>query len=281
MKKLTTLALAIAASLPVHAENFQSFTELTYSEMETNFDAEKIEVESLSFATQYFFDQKTTLGPLNEFEFINKVSNVGAGYVDYESGDATNVFGEAFFGRFLIGANYSNNDFGAESDDTYSITGGYLVTDNLLLKVEHNEHENFRNTFFKIDYQHTLSEDDYIGVSFKTDDETDFLQLTAKYFTAIGGGRYVSLVANAVDMPSYNAYSLEGTYYFNHATSIGLSAIDGGNADGFGIHAQHYFNHNWSIKASYSESESSISNSRSSTEEVDSSAWRVGISAQF
>ena len=114
--KISALALLIPAlilghSAKISAEEYQSFTNASYSKN----DYSSADTTSFGINTSYFFDAKSTLGPLNQFKYINTISNISARYNHLESeissldwndlshyskgnNDAINVSGEWFSG---------------------------------------------------------------------------------------------------------------------------------------------------------------------------------------
>ena len=113
--KLLTAAAIISTSMSVSANEYQWFSELSYS----NVDVSGESFDALTLEGQYFFDNKKALGPYNEFEYINKVSNIDASYSNIGLGDyyVTQASGEFFVNNFLLGLGLSDDKFGNNQTD--------------------------------------------------------------------------------------------------------------------------------------------------------------------
>ncbi|MBU2112912.1 MAG: putative porin, partial [Gammaproteobacteria bacterium] len=68
--------IALVASAAVSAEEYQTFVGLNADHYRANGNSET----AWHFNGTYFFDKKVTLGPLDQFEYINKVTNVSASF---------------------------------------------------------------------------------------------------------------------------------------------------------------------------------------------------------
>jgi hypothetical protein len=246
--KLKLATVAVILSSTVSAQDYQTFGELTYAQS----DIAGVSTDALSISAQYFFDNKTALGPYSEFEYINKVSNVFASYINVESGDfySTNMGGEAFVNNVLFGASL---DYSKGHDTANSVSFGYLFNDNLLVRVDRNAGDNM-DAYYMVSaaYNHQLNDTDYIGVTFETDDEAETLSLSSRYFTHLGDDRYFAFNVAYQDFDVDNAWEVGANYYFNKATGISAS-FD--SEDSMAIGLEHFFNPNIAVKVGYAQSE--------------------------
>ena len=77
MKLLSRAILISLATCTTHlavANDYQSFTSINYNSTSTG----AVDNDSYGIGSTYYFDKKSSLGPLNEFDYINTVSNVSA-----------------------------------------------------------------------------------------------------------------------------------------------------------------------------------------------------------
>ncbi|MFX3768149.1 putative porin, partial [Streptococcus suis] len=88
------------------------------------------------------------LGPYDQFEYINKQTNVYGSYIDDENSDVATIGGEYFVENFVLGAKYSNHDsdFGSSTDEI-NVSAGYFFNPNLLLKATFIDVEDADNVF--------------------------------------------------------------------------------------------------------------------------------------
>ncbi len=263
--KLKLAAAAVVLSSTVSAQDYQWFSDLTLIQNDTA----GISTDAFSLFGQYYFDNKTALGPYSEFEYINKTSNVFAHYLNVESGDfyESTIGGEAFLGNVLLGASFSDSK---GDDSSNSLSFGYLFNDDFLVRVDRHDGDNMDAYYIiSADYNHQLNDTDYVGFSVAIDDETDYLSLSSKYFTHLGNDRYLTLQASYEDFDFDDAWALGASYYFSKATSV--SAMFG-SEDTVDLGVQHFFNPNVALHFNYTESE---------FETIDSETVYVGVTAQF
>lgn len=263
--KLITAAVVLSTSMSVSANEYQWFSELSYS----NIDAGGGSVDALTLEGQYFFDNKKALGPYNEFEYINKVSNIDASYSNIGLGDyyVTQASGEFFANNFLFGLGLSDDKFGNNPTD---FTLGYLFSDDFLVRVDAVNPED-GDTVYNISaaYNHQINATDYLGFTLATDDNTDVVTLSSKYFAHLNGDNYFSASFSYVDTDFDNTWSLGSSYYFNKATSVFATLAEDNLYE---IGARHFFNENVALYGSFgSQDESGI----------DTETYTVGLSAQF
>ena len=129
MKKLAVIISSILlSSTAAAADSYNSISNLSYKNSDNN---DTVAVDSI-----YYLSPKKTLGPYDQFEYINKQTNVYGGYADDDFGDLTSVGGEYFINEFVVGASYENLDPDSGSNsELYKLTGGYFFNPDLLAKV--------------------------------------------------------------------------------------------------------------------------------------------------
>jgi hypothetical protein len=314
--KLSALAVLIPAlilghSSQISAEEYQSFTNASYSKN----DYKNADTTSFGINTSYFFDARTTLGPLNQFKYINKISNISAGYnhsklessslemsnfPDYNSKGNTNtisVNGEWFSGDILFGGGYSYIDHEHSSSfdngstvesyqfdnnsDAFHLSAGYLFSDDLLVKVNMNKYEGTDEYFtMYVDYNWQLGDVDYVGFTYSTDENLDFHNISAKYFMDLADDSYLILGAVYIYDNSVrysNEYDRDDSFWSTNASyyfndKTSISA-DYNENDIYNLSANHFINKNYAVGAFYSAS------SKSDFEGFDS--YGVSFTAQF
>ena len=213
----------------------------------------------------YFFAPKKTLGPLDQFEFINKVNNVSAHAIETRGGNGWGVGGEYFIDNGIsVSARHSQFD----GDYENQLGLGYFVTNNLKVNVEASKAENASTEYmFSAQYNYQLQGADYVGFNAFTDDEADYYGVSSKYFASLGADRY--LVAGVTLAKADESYwALSGSYYFNKMTSVGVN-FD--KEDNYAVTAKHFFNTNWAVEARYA------SNSDDSSDKL----YHVSVIGQF
>ncbi|MFS1523671.1 putative porin [Microbulbifer sp. 2304DJ12-6] len=244
--KLAALPLMILAATAT-AEEYNSVTTVGYS----NLDFDDNDGNRLSAETTYYFDGKEALGPLKEFEYINKASNLSAAYLHYDVGsfdmDNFAVAGEYFAGNGLVfGANLTEID----NDNVNVVSLGYLFTPNFLVKLSHSDADFGDETFIEARYNHQLSGSDYIGFDFAADDEFDVRVFSSKYFASLGNDQYLTAdfaYANFDEGDDY--WQLGADYYFTRNTAFGVTVDE--NED-YKVGFSHFFSRNVAVEAAYS-----------------------------
>lgn len=261
--KLVTTAVLLSSAISVSAEEYTILSDISWS----NVDVAGSSYDVLGLEGTYYFDKKESLGPYNEFEYINKVSNINANYRNIDTGDyySYGVAGELFTGNFLIGAGYSDNK--ADADAT-SFSLGYLFSDDFLVRVDAVDTDG-ADTVYNVSaaYNHQINATDYIGFTLATDDNTDYVTLSSKYFTHLGDDRYLTANVSFTDFDGDNTWSVGSSYYFTKATSVFATLAED---DLYEIGAQHFFNTNVALFASYT-----------SADDADTDAYTIGLKAQF
>ncbi|MEO2266516.1 putative porin [Pseudoalteromonas pernae] len=244
MKKLSIAIASILFSGAAAAQSYQSITDLEY----VNFDSD----DYVSLQSKYYFAPKQVLGPLDQFEYINKTTNVYGGIADDEWATQYNVGGEYFFNNFVVGASYVNADYdNVRGDhDGYTMSFGYLVNKDLLFKVDRIDYEGSDAVyFFSGQYNHQLNATDYIGFTARVDDEFDYREVSGKYFTDLQNGNYLTLEATVIDVEDGDfGWMLGSNYYFSKATSV---FVNFSKDDDYGFGAEHFFTPNFSLTAGY------------------------------
>ena len=263
--KLISAAALLSTSMTLSANEYQWFSELSYSNIDTNGSS----VDAISIEGQYFFDNKKALGPYNEFEYINKVSNIDASYTNTGLGDyyLTQASGELFVDNFLFGLGLSDDKYG---NNPTEFSFGYLFTDNFLVRVDAVDPEEGDTVYkFSAAYNHEINATDYIGFTLTSDDEADVVSLSSKYFAHLGDDNYLSAEFSFVDTDADNYWSLGASYYFSKATSIFASLDDN---DLYEVGARHYFDQNIALFGSFSSQDENG---------LDMEVYTIGLTAQF
>lgn len=260
MFKYLLPAIALAGSAAVTAEEYQLFTELRASHIDYSSD------NLWSVNGTYFFDKKQTLGPLDQFEYINKVTNVSAVFSRYDGENFWTVGGEYFAeNNLVVSARFTENaDF-----HTTSVGLGYLVSDNFIVRAQAAKPEEGSTDYrFSASYNHQLQGNDYVGFSAYTDDEFDYYGISSKYFASLNDDRYITL---GVSLDELNGNSLWGTsadYYFSKMTSVGVSYDKN---DNYSLNAKHFFNQNWALEARFG----------SNADTSDAKVYSLNVTGQF
>lgn len=256
-KILSLFALCIAIPSMVNADEYQWFNEINYAKIEV--DEFNFNRSVYSFGTQYYFTPQKTLGPMDQFSFIQKSDKLGFNYADTESSNIFALSGELYSGNFHFAASYQKEDiqsdhYDGENKDT-RLTFGYLFSDNLLLDLnlgkssfDNNNDSRVSNTnnsvSLSLKHNYQLNGKDYIGSQLSIF-EDDAFSLSNKYFKQLNNGKYLVLTSQILSRKSIdNLYSLGVDYYTNLTTSFGASIS---NQNTYTVRAQHYFNHNTAI----------------------------------
>jgi len=266
----STLLLAgtsLLASTGIQAEEYQSISTVGY----TKFDDSPSDRDAYSLETKYYFDKKKTLGPLDEFKYINNISNISANYLNYEDSNDYRIAGEMFMDQILIGGSYQYHDIEhGGSDDIFSLSLGYLINDDFLIKAQAFRVDSETDYLYSAAYNHQINDSDYIGFTYTTDDDFDVQTLSSKYFKALGQDSYLTAQLSYTDYDS-RSHSLIASmeYFFTGATSVGGSYDEN---DDYTVSAKHYFNKNYAVALGFQ------SNGR---ENVDYDIYTIDFTAQF
>jgi len=308
--KASGLAALLFSNL-VLAESYQSFSAINYShneyslkEPEYNYYS-KGDRNQLALYSQYFFEEQQSLGPLNEFDYINTSSNVFSSvnysqgeyfssYNDYSSeADSSNSSigfgGEWVVSNFILGASYSYNYYKSkvdysersydDSNNDISLSIGYLFSDNFMIKAGYIDDVNGSgdDSFsYSASYNLPLEGTDYIGLSYSVDDDFDIHQASTKYFFGFAeesylvlGGSYI--YDNSDSRFSEDYWSVNARYYYNEKTSISVTYDEG---DYYSINTSYFIDNNYSVQLGYN----SVANDK---EEHDSDGYYLSVTAQF
>ncbi|WP_444945925.1 putative porin [Microbulbifer sp. VTAC004] len=264
--KLAALPLMLLAATTT-AEEYNSFTKASYSDIESG----SVDADRFDFGTTYYFSGKETLGPLKEFEYINKVSNVSAGFSHYNIGsfdsDTFSAGGEYFTSSgFVIGAGII--DLWESNVDYQSI--GYLFSPDFLVTLNHVDDDSDNEFSLNARYNHQLNSTDYIGFNLFVDEEFDTRSLSSKYFTHLGGEQYLTAELTYTNYDEGDDYWSLGTeYFFTQRTSIGFSFDEN---DEYKLGVNHFFNQNFAVEAAY------VSNTDS---DFDYDVYQLGLTVQL
>lgn len=235
--KLVLASLLVTMPTISFAEDYQSFNFLEY----TAIDFGPGDDDGWAIGTQYYFDERSTLGPLDQFVYINDISQIGAAYGNFSGNDSFAAVGEYFFSDFVIG--------GTASDDGFERAWfGYFFTDNFLAKVEAADDFDGTDWYLSARYQKFLTGVDYFGIDARIDDGLDRTTLSVKYFKGLANGRYFAFGARLFHTNDDSYAALDGSYYWNERTSASLGLGEDGL---FEIGAKHFFNKNFSVDIGY------------------------------
>ncbi|MBB1451854.1 putative porin [Pseudoalteromonas sp. SG43-1] len=244
MKKLAVIISSILlSSTAAAADSYNSISNLSYKNSDNN---DTVAVDSI-----YYLSPKKTLGPYDQFEYINKQTNVYGGYADDDFGDLTSVGGEYFINEFVVGASYENLDLDSGSNsELYKLTGGYFFNPDLLAKVtlvENKDGDDY--ALFDLAYNYMLNSTDYVGVTLTSDDDFDYRAVAAKYFIDLQQGNYLTFEGKYESIDdAENQWVAETNYYFSKATSVFANY---NKQDTYSFGAQHFINKNIGVKVGY------------------------------
>ncbi|WP_215399001.1 putative porin [Rheinheimera oceanensis] len=254
--------IALAASATVAAEEYQLFTGVNADHIRVSGNNET----NWGLNGTYFFDKKVTLGPLDQFEYINKVTNVSASFSRVFDTNVWGVGGEYFAENGLVvSAAHSR----ASGDYINEIGLGYLVSDNFIVRARAVKPEDESTAYlFSASYNYQLQGNDYVGFTASVDDEFDYFSLSSKYFASLNEGRYIAVGVALADNDGSSSWAAEADYYFSKMTSVGLSYD---KADNYGLSAKHFFNANWALEARFA------SNTDTSALKI----YSLGVTGQF
>ncbi len=258
--KIKALCLALVLTTPVFAEEYQSITSIDYYDHE--YGNNSLEVWGVS--SVYFMNKRATLGPLDEFEFINTTSYISGGIYDSDFGSGAVIGGNYFFGSFKLGANF------VDEEGLNEMTFGYLFTDNFIVNI-HAEKEFADETVFSISSQYkvALEGKDYMGFTFQADEEFDFPSVGMKYFSSLGEGTYLTAGLNYTDTPSDSYYAINAGYFFSEKTSLKAEYFEGGAKE---LTFKHFFNKNYALEIGFEESNDDL---------IDQESLHLSFTMQF
>ncbi|ALO35826.1 hypothetical protein CMT41_14680 [Colwellia sp. MT41] len=314
VSKLSAL-VALLLSNTVLAESYQSFSTVSYSHSRytSNMPAydlySKSDTDAVALYSKYYFDERQTLGPLNEFAYINTISNlyvlvansnteVSSAYKSRDSNSDSSdnsiaIGGQWIINNFIFGVNYSYYKSEGKWTDSYFSDGneisydnsssyyaaeiGYLISDDLVISAHYNDGGDGDDYFsYSSSYNWQLSGMDYIGFSYNVDEDFDVHQLSSKYFFGIAeqsyivlGGGYTLDNRDVVFVDDY--WSVNASYYYNDSTSVSVTYSDN---DFYSLGASYFISNNYSVQLGYN----SVANNK---DENDFDGYYLSFSAQF
>ena len=255
-------AIALVASAAVSAEEYQTFVGLNADHYRANGNSET----AWHLNGTYFFDKKVTLGPLDQFEYINKVTNASASFRRAFDTNTTRIGGEYFAENGLVVSAAHTRSSG---DYVNEVGLGYLVSNNFIVRVNAVKPEDESTDFmFSASYNHQLQGNDYVGFSAYADDEFDYFGISSKYFASLGEGRFIAAGITLDDNDGSSDWSAEADYYFSKMTSVGLTY---NKADSYSLNAKHFFSQNWAVEARFA----------SNTDNSELKIYSLGVTGQF
>ena len=260
MFKYLLPAIALAGSAAVTAEEYQLFTELRASHIDYDSD------NTWSVNGSYFFDKKQTLGPLDQFEYINKVTNVNAAFSRFDDENFWAVGGEYFAeNNLVVSARYTEN----AGFHATTVGIGYLVSDNFIVRAQAAKPEEGDTRYlFSASYNHQLQGNDYVGFTAHTDEEFDQYGISSKYFASLGADRFIALGVSLKEDFDRSTWATNADYYFSKMTSVGVSYD---KDDNYSLNTKHFFNQNWALEAGFG----------SNADTSDAKVYSLSVTGQF
>lgn len=268
------LPILTLTAAQVCAEEYQLLTNLQLSHVRAEYTGVMDDilyneqyVENLwQLNGKYYFANKQTLGPLDQFEYINKVTNIDATISRFNDENLWTIGGEYFAdNNFVISARYVEN----AGFHATSIGIGYLLTNNFIIRAQASKPEQGSTDYrFSASYNYQLQGNDYVGFSAYTDDEFDQYGVSSKYFASLGADRYIALGVSLAEDFDRSIWATNADYYFSKMTSVGVSYDKN---DNYSLNAKHFFNQNWALNAGFG----------SNTDSSDTKVYNIGISGQF
>ncbi|WP_177168822.1 putative porin [Thalassotalea agarivorans] len=284
MKKILLALICLSAALPVYAEQYRTIanTSLGKEEIKPSFGS-NAKADFFNFNAIYYFDDKLALGPLDEFGYLNRISNVYGSANHLQNDSFTlidyHVGGDWHLGDFIVGAEIrgidisNRNDF---QDDNKILKGklGYFIDENLLFNLTYNYDDETKDSMVDIgvNYQVILPGYDYVGFGYKTNDELDVHSVDVQYFSNINESQYIRLYAEYnywVDAEN-DSWSVGANYNISQNTSF-YATLDV-SGDSYSVGAKHYFNRSWALAGEYRELDADI---------ADVSQYTLTVSMQF
>jgi len=270
--KLLVVSLTLL-STSTFAQDYQSISSISYSKTEFG---NNVDFDSVNLQSKYYFDAKKALGPLDQFSYINTVSNAFASYTKSEFSamesdfNVASIGGEYFHNNLLFSGSFSRIDRGDTGTNYSTISLGYLFSKNLLIQSsaarKSGEQDQYR---FSVKYNQQLTNKDYIGYTLTTDDNFDHQTVAVRYFTELNQSQFwLTDIMYVNYKDSDNFWAANTRYYFspNSAISLGYS-----KDDSYTLGVKHYINKSYAINFDYD----------SNTNEHDLKSYNVSLIAQF
>jgi hypothetical protein len=218
--RITTFTALLAACSIYGAEAAQSLPEKAWFNSVSLDKYKHSDKLALGVSSSYYFAPQSSSGTLDDWGYIDTDSSVSVGYSHYDGSNASSVGGEFFLKQFIVSGAYSD-----DSGDNASELGlGYLVNDQLKLKVN-REHQNKNTDYsYSAQYQHDLADGDYLGfaVTFGEQDS-----LSARYFANVNGSDHVTLDVSYNHSDDDNDTSALAKYYVGQQYAFGAGVADG------------------------------------------------------
>lgn len=239
MKKLLAIATLSAVSSLASAENYQFLGGLGYED--TDLDA--VDLSKITAHGKYYFSGQETVGPLDQFSYIDDTTNIRANVESTDNADEFTIGGSYYFNRFAVGLDYTDFE---ESYNT-RLHGDFFFMDNLKASLGYSMPEEGDDVVdLSLEYDHAINEQDYIGFTVKyTDTDEATVKLSTKYLNAFDNGQFLVLEANIVDADD-TAFDASAKWYLNKNTGFVFGANDD---DLVYIGATHFFNTNFALDA--------------------------------
>jgi len=276
MKRNIILVFLSALAIQTYAAEVHSITDLFYEMSELSFDFDlhnslgKLEVldagdiESVveKIESSYYFEGKTTIGPLEQFKFVEPSSYVSVSYSRIQkefknlSWELINYYGSKFWenrdynessidGRYYYGKYYAGAGLIQNSFDDKAYTSaelGLLLLDNL--EVGANGIESVEDEYefsALIRYEHKIGETSFIGAVAQISEVLGKSFLALKYFQGIHRHFYLS---NEIFLTE-KSWELKSSFYLNKKLSLSLGYNNGDELSMIG--ARYYLTKNFSL----------------------------------
>ena len=307
LSKLSAITVLLLSNGAI-AQKYQSFSGLSYSNTSYSFNKpqnnfhSKSDTNVLFLSSQYFFDERQTLGPLKEFDYINTSSNVSASisrqstkatssdYLNASSDSNSNsasLGGEWVTHNVIIGASYSHhqsdgkiNEFSYDhSSNYYTATLGYLVSDDFVIRANYDDGGDGDDSFsYSASYNLQLADTDYVGFSYEVDEDFDIHNLSSRYFFGFAEQSYLVIGGdytfdNSDNFLADDYWGVNVSYYYGDKTSVSVTYSDN---DSYSVGASYFINNNYSVHAGYN----GISNDKNQRD-WDADSYYLSFSAQF
>jgi hypothetical protein len=260
-------AIVFAAAGAASAEDYQLFTNLNANHQRMSSDNYDVDSTNWGLNGTYYFDKKQSLGPLDKFEYINKVSYVHANFFRIRN------YNYGVVGGSYVAANglrlSAFHQSGSKGSLFNSAGIGYLISDNLSVEATASKAK-YGGTKYNLSgsYNLQLQGNDYIGFSADTNEKFDRYTIRSEYFASLKGGQFIAANMQLAGSKGYSWWEAGASYYFNKLTSIDISYR---KSDDYNLGAKHFLNSTWAVQAGFG------GNSKSS----DSKTYQLGVVGQF
>lgn len=247
MKKAICVLLALY-SAHSSAEDYQIFAGVSAFDSDSS--------NTVSIGGNYFFDPRATVGPLDQFRYINRISNVNLAYqyIDYTGSNYSHAAGggEIFFDNVGFSADvfYLDGEYSGSR-----LNGSYFVNDDFIFTLSAGLPEDEDNIYsVSTSYNHQINESDYLGFTASIhDDIRNTVSVSSKYFSALDNEKYIVLEGGYVHSDTYESTSARVSYYVSKRTgfNFGVSSTDGefGGGDEYSVGLSHFITNNFSVAA--------------------------------